>query len=71
MVVVDVELLDLYRGSEFNVTFTRQEICDHCNGTGAEHKVAPGAACGLSPAGLEPGAGLGPGSEAGIEFFAL
>ena len=40
MVVVDVELLDLYRGSEFNVTFTRQEICDHCNGTGAEHKVA-------------------------------
>lgn len=37
-VTIDVELLDLYLGSEFNVTYTRQEVCHHCHGTGAEHK---------------------------------
>mmetsp|Transcript_15472 Transcript_15472/g.34582 ORF Transcript_15472/g.34582 Transcript_15472/m.34582 type:complete len:692 (-) Transcript_15472:171-2246(-) len=38
VVTVDVELLDLYLGSEFNVSFTRQEICAHCHGSGAAHK---------------------------------
>jgi Zn finger protein HypA/HybF involved in hydrogenase expression len=30
--------LDLYLGSEFNVSFTRQEVCSHCRGHGAAHK---------------------------------
>lgn len=30
--------LDLYLGSEFNVSFTRQEVCDRCKGHGAAHK---------------------------------
>ncbi|EKX37239.1 hypothetical protein GUITHDRAFT_59629, partial [Guillardia theta CCMP2712] len=38
MVTLDVELLDLYLGSEFNVSFTRQEVCSHCHGSGAAHK---------------------------------
>eukprot|EP00960_Hanusia_phi_P029598 748050-Hanusia_phi.AAC.6 len=38
MVTLDVDLLDLYLGSEFNVTFTRQEVCSHCHGSGAAHK---------------------------------
>ena len=38
VVTLDVELLDLYLGSEFNVSFTRQEVCSHCHGSGAAHK---------------------------------
>ncbi len=39
MITLDVQLLDLYTGAEFNASFTRQEVCSKCNGTGAEHKV--------------------------------
>ena len=38
VVTLDVELLDLYLGADFNVTFTRQEVCHQCRGTGAAHK---------------------------------
>ena len=38
VVTLDVELLDLYLGSEFNVSFTRQEVCHQCRGRGAAHK---------------------------------
>ena len=38
VVTLDVELLDLYTGAEFNVSFTRQEVCSHCRGSGAAHK---------------------------------
>lgn len=37
-VTLDVELFDLYTGAEFNVSFTRQEVCHHCHGTGAARK---------------------------------
>jgi len=38
VVTLDVELLDLYLGADFNVTFTRQEVCHQCHGHGAAHK---------------------------------